>query len=277
MLRDSGMHAVAAQIEAARSDSCSGDLDGSGSNSNDEDNGEAGGGSGESRTGGTDGNGQEPRPGQEEAPKPELTPEPTEAEPDGAAPREPSEPPTLADLTIADLAAMDDVAFGRIKVAKAALLGITPTGLGKARSTAKAANAKTVRAADKAVKDAETGADVVPRHCVVDTRPIATGDDGSGMSALEEQRRSTARQRWARSRHAPAWPELAKSARQLWSVQRRQADVRSLRQPSTESGCSVIAGATAGFGRSAYPFGPSSNQILDRSWLMKWLGPIFQP
>jgi len=28
---------------------------------------------------------------------------------------------------------------------------------------------------------------------------------------------------------------------------------------------------------ASQPFGPSSSQILDRSWLMKWLGPIFQP
>jgi hypothetical protein len=108
------------------------------------------------------GNGPAPPPPPD---APEQIPEPEqeldgEAELEGpaesAAGRELYGPPTLGDLDVADLAALDELVYGQIAKAKAALLGVTPTVLTKlverARTAPKAA-AKAAKA--KAEADAK--------------------------------------------------------------------------------------------------------------------------
>ena len=101
----------------------------------------------------------------EPQPKPEkggeadlLAPDP---EPGGKGPppapepetaREMFGPPSLADLSVVDLAALDGIIFGKIVKAKAALLDVTPTVLTKLVDQARAAARAEARAAERATK-----------------------------------------------------------------------------------------------------------------------------
>ena len=76
--------------------------------------------------------GGEPPPPDDEGPPPHEDGEPEQS-------RERFGPPTLADLSVDDLAAMDEIAFGRIAKAKADLLGVAVGALRAARNVAKAA------------------------------------------------------------------------------------------------------------------------------------------
>jgi len=121
-----------------------------------------------------------PEPESDEQPDPAWDQDTGPDGPENATPREPYGPPTFDDLTIEDLAAMDEVAFARIATAKALLLDMTPTALNnlvsrkrnatRAAAKAEANAAKKTAEADakadaKAAKDAAKIAEKARKAC----------------------------------------------------------------------------------------------------------------
>ena len=150
--------------------------------------------------------------------------QPSGAKPDGeefeANPAELYGPPTEADyiaaLTIADLAAMDEIAFGRIVKPKAALLGVTPTALTKARSAAKAAAAKAARDAEKAARNAANATEKAARDGEKAAKANAVAEAKAAKAeAKAREKEAKEKEREARAREARARLDAQKTPQPL--------------------------------------------------------------